>query len=83
MAADVKISIHTSLTGSDYAYSVWSICYIRFQSTLPSREVTAALKLTMQDIRISIHTSLTGSDHAGNGYFCMGRDFNPHFPHGK
>ena len=58
----LRISIHTSLAGSDSIMASVMVGRSAFQSTLPLREVTVS-RVTFGDrVVISIHTSLAGSD---------------------
>ena len=59
---NLRISIHTSLAGSDLRSLVPNAVFVRFQSTLPLREVTRGPRGIPCRPRISIHTSLAGSD---------------------
>ena len=63
MRADLDISIHTPLAGSDVNYLGIDNSTTEFQSTLPLRGVTinATEQIVSGDI-ISIHTPLAGSD---------------------
>ena len=59
--ADLLISIHAPLTGSDeYARPFWT--QFTFQSTLPSQGATDAWFAADASLDISIHAPLTGSD---------------------
>ena len=53
---------------------------IKFQPTLPVREVTNLACESLRPFRISTHTSREGSDNIKMLIFGMLEDFNPHFP---
>ena len=58
----MEISIHTSPEGSDLEVRDISDDEIKFQSTLPLREVTSFRDIVFPLCVISIHTSPEGSD---------------------
>ena len=64
----VSISIHAPRTGSDKSRRAQSVCQKIFQSTLPARGATVALRQQPCDrLRISIHAPRTGSDQKQAG----------------
>ena len=66
--ADLLISIHAPLTGSDRKLvRSWQI--LIFQSTLPSQGATDAIQQHRHHTGISIHAPLTGSDLCDRGNF--------------
>ena len=56
------ISIHAPRTGSDVSYSAHSFAISIFQSTLPARGATIAIRSGTRTHGISIHAPRTGSD---------------------
>ena len=60
--ADIEISIHAPLTGSDIYESLLNIVPLHFNPRSPHRERLYDSNLSVAQILISIHAPLTGSD---------------------
>ena len=76
------ISIHIPHTGDDLMQGFNGVERGQFQSTSPTRGMTAGFRLTVEGEKISIHIPHTGDDIGETKRENGSGDFNPHPPHG-